>query len=396
MPDKYKLLFSKGTPWVEKRLHAYAKGISKKEAIFVSKKLYKEILQVNEQIVEFGLPPHLQLSYVNSKVNTGVFLKYDSPPINTGDLIGIYTGLYELVTADLSSHNSYAYDVAQGIHLKPKELGYVDRWETPLNSKQEYSVQTNALEAGNFTRFINHSSLHPNIEAVVSKLPDGRMEVVLFALKDIEPGQQLLSNYGGEYWRALGIIPDDMAPDTYLLDNPYKAHKVNPIPPLSVSFKEKLLSVRNPSLVVPDKVESSSVFNKFVESLPAIASKKHQDRIEEWENGISERGLPREYTLERNKLRITKAVKKGEFVGVMGGTLSCEQKKGSILLYQTSRASLFVHPDEKGNCLQWIRRDPIRGNVKLYPLYNEETGDVYLVLLATKHLSSDEELILNS
>ena len=396
MPQKYKLLFSKGTPWVEKKLHAYAKNVSKKEALFVSKKLYKEILEVNKQIVEFGLPPHLQLCYVNAKVHTGVFLKYDSAPISTGDLIGIYTGRYELVPGDLSSHNSYAYDVAQGMSLKTKELQYVDRSEDPLDAKQDYSVQTNALEEGNFTRFINHSSLHPNIEAIVSKLPDGRMEVILFALKDIEPGQRLLSNYGGEYWKALGIIPDDMTPDTYLLDNPYKPHKVHPIKPFSPSFKEKLLTVRNAAVAVPDNVERSSVFNAFIESLPPVASKKHQDRIEEWENIISERGLPREYTCERNRICINKTVKKGEFVGAISGTLSFEEKENSILLYETSRRSLFLHPDEAGNCLQWVDRDCIRGNIKLYPLYNEETGEIYLVLLATKRLSPGEELILNT
>jgi hypothetical protein len=395
IPQKYRLLFSEGPNWVEDRLHQYANKVSKKDALFVSKKLHKEILQVNKEIVEFGMPPHLQLCYVNAKVQTGVFLKYDSKPISTGDVIGIYTGRYELVPADLATHNAYAYDVAQEITLKQNQLEHVARWESKPTVKEEYSVQTNALEIGNFTRFINHSSLHPNIEAVVCRLPEGRMEVVLFALEDIEPGQQLLSCYGGQYWKALGIIPDDMAPDTYLLDNPYKAHKVHPVPLFSASFKEKLSSLRNTDLEVSDKVERSKILEQFIESIPTIPSKKHKEKIEKWEDSVIERGLPREYDFSRGKIRVNKAFKKGDFVGILSGMLSLEKRdKGDILLASNSKTTLFLSQKEGGNCLQKLSRDAIRGNVKLYPLYDEDEDTIYLVLLATRNLLPQEELIL--
>ncbi|MBS0627759.1 MAG: SET domain-containing protein-lysine N-methyltransferase, partial [Verrucomicrobia bacterium] len=189
LPEKFKFTFSKGSPWTENFLHQYAKKHPSSEFFKVSKKLYKEILKINTAITSEGLPSNLELAHVNNQVHTGVFLKPDKKAIPVGTLIGVYTGFYELVPSDLTSCNSYAYDVAQQIHLKKDQLKEVIRHEKPLDTYQEYSIQTNAIEAGNFTRFINHSSLKPNIEAVVAKFPDSRIEILLFALHTIKPGE---------------------------------------------------------------------------------------------------------------------------------------------------------------------------------------------------------------
>lgn len=399
LPEKFKLLFSQGTPWIEKFLDKYVKKLSSSEAFKVSKKLYKEITKINEAIVAFDLPSNLELSHVNSQVDTGVFLKPNCKAIPSGTIIGVYTGFYELVPSDLSSCNSYAYDVAQEITLKKDDLKEVSRHEKPLDTNDEYSIQTNAIATGNFTRFINHSSLQPNIEAVVGKFPDNKIEILLFALHKIKPGEQLLSNYGGHYWKALHVIPTDMAPNTYMLNDSHKANLVNPIEQTPQEILSLLLPLRNSSIQIPDSLLSTSIFKKFKKEIPTF-SEKYRKKTEDWENTIVERGIPRYFFLVSQKKKWTlcseKAFGKGSFLGAFAGTLSSKKTVHSIELAKTTKANLFLDLEKEGNCLALLEENGSEGNTYIRPTYDKDTDTVYLLLFSSKKIAPGEALSLCS
>lgn len=399
LPKKFKLLFSKGSPWVEKFLHQYVKKLPASETFKVSKKVYKEITKINESIDSSDLPSNLKLAHVNEQVDTGVFLKPECKSIPLGTLIGVYTGAYELVPGDLSSCNSYAYDVAQGIHLKKEDLKEVSRHEKTIDTDQEYSVQTNALNTGNFTRFINHSSLRPNIEAVVGKLPDNRIEILLFALHRINPGEQLLSNYGGYYWKALNIIPTDMAPSTYLLNTSHEAYLANPITAPSSAIISELLTLRNSSTQVPDEILSTSIYKKFKKAIPTLPE-KHLKKIEDWENSTVERGIPRYLSLMLQKkkwhLYSEKAFRTGSLLGSFAATLSTTKTNHCLKIASTSKTDLFIDFVKYKNCLSLIEEDPLNGNTCLRPMYDKDTNTLYILLFATTAITKGDLLFLSN
>ena len=398
MQEQYKLLFSTGTPFIDRFLEKYAKNLPLSEALFVSKKLMNTLLKKNKEIAFHDIPTNLQLAYVNSLVNTGVFLKPKAKSIEPGTFIGIYTGSYELVRADLGSSTSYAYDVAQGIHLTKNQLKHVVGTEESLSTKDEYSIQTNALTSGNFTRFINHSSLETNIEAVVAKLPNERVEVLLFALKKINPGEQLLSNYGGQYWKALHIIPNDMTPTSYLLNSQGKAIAGKQPPQISLTTKTRLSSLLNPIAHLPEELESKSIIKKLKKTLPQL-TKKQRKAIENFEEIILERGLPRCFNLTYIKetphvflKKEEKKISKNTVIGTFGGVFSLKEDINFWPIAKTSKTTLFLNPLEQSNIFNKI---PCSGsNVKLSLSYDEETDSFLLLAIASKEILPGEELTL--
>ena len=215
---KYKLIFSKGNTLISRLLKEQAKSQSLSIALFVPEKLYSIISEKNKEILSDSLPANLQLAYVNSEVNLGVFLKPEVDSIETGTFIGIYAGRQELVRADPGFTSPYGCEIAQGISLTKGQLKHVVGTSDTLDSNEKYSIQINAFEIGNFTRFINHSTLRPNIKALLSCFPDGRLEILFFAFKKIQPGEQLLLNYGELTWKVFGVIPQDITPTSYMLD----------------------------------------------------------------------------------------------------------------------------------------------------------------------------------
>jgi hypothetical protein len=397
LPKKFKLLFSEGAPKVEELLHHYVKKLPSSGALKATKKLLKEVSKVSEGITASDLPTNLELALVNDQVDTGVFLKPDYKSISAGTLIGVYTGIYELVPADLSSCNSYAYDVMQEIRLKKSELKNVTRHDKPLDTEQDYSIQTNAIKTGNFTRFINHSSLQPNIEAIVTKFPDSKIEILLFSSRKINPGEQLLSNYGGHYWKALHIIPTDMSPSTYMLNSSHKAYLANRILPTSPKIIESLLPLRNGSTETSDKIFSTSIFKKFKKKISPLA-KKYLTKTEEWENTIVERGLPRDLSLTSKKkeyfISPESPLRKGSFIGALAGNLSLKKTSHCIALAKTTRTELFLDLSKETNALSLLKEDQTDSNVYIRPMFDKDTDTLHLILLTSKEIAPGDPLSL--
>lgn len=125
----------------------------------------------------------VSIAFINDDVGYGVFAEQD---IKKGQMIGEYTGIVKKVNF---SNKPQDYDYAWG--FPPPTKGIID-----------------AKDAGNFTRFINHSN-RPNIDMAYVPI-NNRWHLAYVANQDIKKDQQLLANYGRPYWRGRGIRPYDL------------------------------------------------------------------------------------------------------------------------------------------------------------------------------------------
>ena len=120
---------------------------------------------------------HIHIQYINEYIGHGVFANQHLP---VGSFVGIYTGIvrHRSLFCKRSKKYSFAYP-----HIK---FGL-----------RRFTID--AEDQGNETRYINHS-YHPNCEAI-SAYCGGIFYVIIRTTQKVLTGQQLLLNYGGEYWR---------------------------------------------------------------------------------------------------------------------------------------------------------------------------------------------------
>lgn len=123
---------------------------------------------------EFALP--LTISWIDDAIGYGVFT---SVPIAVKTFIGEYTGIVRKWRLFGRWENYYCFDYMIG-------------------AGESSSYVIDAKCSGNHTRFINHS-FEPNVE-LVSVDYEGQIRVLLYAKRQIEAGEQLLYDYGDDYW----------------------------------------------------------------------------------------------------------------------------------------------------------------------------------------------------
>lgn len=127
----------------------------------------------------------LEIRPVGKDVGSGVFAK---APIRRGTFLGEYTGELRFLPADVMwpflTANGYSFEYGAEISLK-KGIVVID-----------------GLEAGNFTRFLNHS-YQPNAVSRQLLLEDG-MFTYFVAQRDIAAGEQVSINYTRGYWKGRG------------------------------------------------------------------------------------------------------------------------------------------------------------------------------------------------
>lgn len=162
-----------------------------------------------------GIPEKLALLKINEELGCGVFAKQNIEP---KEFIGIYSGLFELIQENNDQNNEYAYDVTEGI-LKQ----FLSSLNLDDDGSGVYFLRTNALKAGNFTKYINHSN-SPNVDTKLRKI-DNHIQILLFALKPIQQGCQLFLDYGEEYWKKMGIKPKELNDSTYIFGSPPQDQK---------------------------------------------------------------------------------------------------------------------------------------------------------------------------
>jgi hypothetical protein len=145
--------------------------------------LYEEDLA----LIEFGERKesleYYDIRYIHHLMGFGVFAR---KKINQGEWIGIYCGLKK----------------AKGTGLP---------YYTYLGRKDCFELDTDAIMFGNFTRFINHADnpkRHDTLEPTLSyanltasiRYINGQHFIVFIAEKEIFPGEQLLVDYGPQYF----------------------------------------------------------------------------------------------------------------------------------------------------------------------------------------------------
>lgn len=118
----------------------------------------------------------LTIRWIDDDIGYGAFTNRD---LNPKEYVGEYTGLVRRL---FRSH--------------PDQNGYCFHYPTRYWS-WKYTV-IDSLNAGNETRFINHSD-QPNLELLWA-LDRGLLHLVMLAKQRIPRGSQLFINYGKDYW----------------------------------------------------------------------------------------------------------------------------------------------------------------------------------------------------
>ncbi len=204
----------------------------KKQEIAVmtlTKKQQEELNTIVEVIEAKGLPEYLIRRKLPHNLGHGIFLHPGKDPLPRGRLIVPYSGEKEIVPAEYEGGH-YAFTPLEKIYLSREEQAFLDP-TIAYKARRSYTLKVDALQRGNFARFVNHSST-PNIEARLCRVPKNSfglraspIEVIYFVSKRILPGQQLLVCYEGEencYWNEEGIKPFPMTPSTFQLSSDLK------------------------------------------------------------------------------------------------------------------------------------------------------------------------------
>lgn len=190
-----------------------------------TKKIIEELPPILRAIQKKGLPKYLVLKKLEGKLGYGVFLHPESKPILRGSPIAPYSGKVILGPQNERNDSAYAFALISDFSLTKEEQSQWDP-KRKYHPRRLYSVDLDAEETGNFTRFINHSE-KPNVEAKFVRIPTTAenlapavFELVYVAKKMIRPGEQLLVCYEGEdksYWGPSKIKPFPMTPRTFRL-----------------------------------------------------------------------------------------------------------------------------------------------------------------------------------
>jgi hypothetical protein len=122
------------------------------------------------------LPTSLTIIWLSTKIGYGVFT---DNPLPAGSFIGEYTGLLHKRRLWRRWDNLYCFDYTVG-------------------ERKSTSLVIDCEEAGNHTRFLNHSA-RPNLE-LVSVYDQATIRVILYAKTAIQAGTQLCYDYGQSYW----------------------------------------------------------------------------------------------------------------------------------------------------------------------------------------------------
>lgn len=216
---------------ISSKLSALAYMKIRKDRIRISKASRKnliELVEIGKEIEQIGLPKYLVRKKLQGSLGYGIFLRADTKPILRGEAIGAYSGKVIIVPKHQVDDSDYIFSLLSDLKLTKEE----QKWVNPkmrFHPRRLYSIDLDAEKMGNFTRYINHSSEEPNIEARLIEIPQndiglepGRFEMIYFARKKISPGEQLLICYEGDdesYWGAMNIEPFPMTPRTFQIDS---------------------------------------------------------------------------------------------------------------------------------------------------------------------------------
>lgn len=128
----------------------------------------------------------IEARFIDEKVGYGVFAKQRIPK---GEVLGVYTGKLKLLEGD--SHSKYLFS---------------------FHAKALKDVLIDGKNAGNWTGLMNHSPFSSHMTNVDVKefFYKGLPYIIFYAYKPIQKGEQLLYDYGDDYWGALNFKPTEV------------------------------------------------------------------------------------------------------------------------------------------------------------------------------------------
>lgn len=131
--------------------------------------------------------PPVSIRHIDAEVGCGVFAQQR---IASCGFVGEYTGV-----------------VREREKKPPKDSVYLVRY--PVWGSERKKFLLDAELKGNFTRFINHSTT-PNL-SLQSVYWRGIPRMILIALKEILPGEQLTFDYGDLFWKECPQKPQTLS-----------------------------------------------------------------------------------------------------------------------------------------------------------------------------------------
>jgi hypothetical protein len=142
-----------------------------------------QCIQSSEAGADGEFAEKVEIRWLGGKLGYGLFAKKD---LKKGEIIGRYTGI--LTLTEKTQDKSYAFE-----------------WPgTPY----EGICTIDGREIGNYTRFMNHTTVERSNASPVEFFYNGVPEILFVTDKPVRAGSQLLYSYGKGYWEALGITPD--------------------------------------------------------------------------------------------------------------------------------------------------------------------------------------------
>lgn len=145
-----------------------------------------------KQIHQHYIPP-VELKLISSKLGYGLFALENIP---RNSFIGEYTGEVKVAQDTTVYHKNddgYLTDYA---------------WDYPDEIPNHPLLEIDGRVYGNILRYLNHS-FSPNVQSDHTMF-ENEWRLIFWACEEIKKGQQLLTNYGEEYWStdARELIPD--------------------------------------------------------------------------------------------------------------------------------------------------------------------------------------------
>lgn len=143
-----------------------------------------QLAHYHQRELNSGASAKIYLKWIDETLGYGVFLDEDLP---ANAFIGEYTGVVKQLAKRERDENAYCYE-----------------YPTRILSSGSFAID--ALNEGNWTRFINHS-IKSNLHAVY--LIDRQLlHLVFFAKHPIVRGTQLTIDYGKDYWKNRPMVPN--------------------------------------------------------------------------------------------------------------------------------------------------------------------------------------------
>ncbi len=150
----------------------------------INKKIYSG--QINYKGYVEKKKPLLKIDYISKEVGYGIFAEQE---FNKDDFIGEYCGI-----------------VTSNYHESSKNYNY--KYFSAINEEENIFIAPRKI--GNELQFVNHSN-NPNVEWKTIVGNDDKYHVIMVAIKHIKKEEQILVDYGKEYWDILGINPLETA-----------------------------------------------------------------------------------------------------------------------------------------------------------------------------------------